>query len=585
MKILRYINFIILIIIVSPAFSNTNSTHYENDLSFSLPTILSEEDKKIYKRILNYQKDGRWTQAGKLKKNLSNNILSGYLEYDKLMHPNKYKASYEELAHWFETYTDYPPVLRKRVYSLLLKRLPKEISKNNFQKPKFGKYLRGYGEDRRKQITYNIKKPIKIELKKKINNYMMKSDHISLTKYLKKNNLSNEYAYKLIGENIDKVFYKGGLLNSLELYDFYKNTLNVKNAGFLFKAGVNSYKIKDYKKSKNYFSSCTKHVSSIDVWMKSACLYWSSMLENNTTKKKNILLQASKFPRTIYGQLAREKLNLPEPFVWNENNNNKNIKTLVNFQNNIAFRRVLALSEIQLYNKADLEIRNIYSLINKSDLKNLFFLSEKLNLAAALMRLGSKFSKSDSNLYIRGLYPTPEWDLKDALVIDKALLFALIRRESAFNFRAKSSKGARGLMQLMPRTASKLEKDHRLRYANKDNLYYIDLNLKIGQNFLKDLIYNTNTKSSILDTLIAYNAGLSRLKSWKKDIKEEDPIVFIESIPIKETRWFVKYILTDLWIYRDKLGQEKPSRSLLANKKKPLYKSLDYNYIQDAKKR
>ena len=111
------------------------------------------------------------------------------------------------------------------------------------------------------------------------------------------------------------------------------------------------------------------------------------------------------------------------------------------------------------------------------------------------------------------------------------------------------------------------------------------MNLKIGQNFLKNLIYNTNTKSSIVDTLIAYNAGLSRLKSWKKDIKEEDPIVFIESIPIKETRWFVKYILTDLWIYRDKLGQEKPSRSLLANKKKPLYKSLDYNYIQDAKKR
>ena len=140
-------------------------------------------------------------------------------------------------------------------------------------------------------------------------------------------------------------------------------------------------------------------------------------------------------------------------------------------------------------------------------------------------------------------------------------------------------------MQLMPRTASKLEKDHRLRYSNKDNLYSIDLNLKIGQNFLKDLIYNTNTKSSILDTLIAYNAGLSRLKSWKKNIKEEDPIVFIESIPIKETRWFVKYILTDLWIYRDKLGQEKPSRSLLANKKKPLYKSLDYNYIQDAKAR
>ena len=48
-----------------------------------------------------------------------------------------------------------------------------------------------------------------------------------------------------------------------------------------------------------------------------------------------------------------------------------------------------------------------------------------------------------------------------------------------------------------------------------------------------------------------------------------EPIVFIESIPIKETRWFVKYILTDLWIYRDKLQQAKPSRALLAKGKWP----------------
>jgi len=585
MKLIHSINIILFILIAKSAFSNTNSTHYENDLSFSIPTILSVEDRKIYKRILDYQKDGRWTEASKLQKSLNNNILSGYLEYDKLMHPNKYKASFEELAHWFETYTDYPPVLRRRVYSLLLKRLPREISKSNFQKPKFGNYLRGYGEDRRKQITYNIKKPIKIKLKKKIDNYMMKSSHVSLTEHLKRNGLSNKYTYKLIGNNIDKIFHKGDLLNSLELYDFYKKELNINNPNFLFKAGINSYKVKDYSKSKNYFRSCIKNTTNIDVWMKSSCLYWYSMLEKNAIKKKNILRKAASFPRTIYGQLALEKLNIPEPFIWTEKNNDNNIKALFNLHDNEAFRRVIALSEIQLYNKADLEIRNIYSLINKNDLKNLFFLSEKLNLAAVLMRLGSKFSKSDSNLYIRGLYPTPDWDLKNALVVDKALLFALIRRESAFNFRAKSSKGARGLMQLMPRTASKLEKDHRLRYSNKDNLYSIDLNLKIGQNFLKDLIYNTNTKSSILDTLIAYNAGLSRLKSWKKNIKEEDPIVFIESIPIKETRWFVKYILTDLWIYRDKLGQEKPSRSLLANKKKPLYKSLDYNYIQDAKNR
>ena len=585
MKIFYIVKIIFCLLLAPYAFSNTNKSFYEKDKPLIIPTVLSMKDKKIYKDILALQKKGKWIESEKLQKSLSNNILLGYLQYDKLMHPNKYRASYQELAVWFETYKNYPPVLRRRVYSLLLKRLPKEISKNNYQKPKFGNYLRGYGEDSKQKLNYNIKKPIKVKLKKKISNLMMQSKHVSLTEYLSVNNHYDGYAYKIIGNNIDKIFYKGQLIDSLRLYDFYINTLKIKNPIFLFKAGVNAYKVKDFKKSKNYFNRCIKYSSELDAWTKSSCLYWYSMLEENLNKRKTTLKEAASYPRTIYGQLAIEKLNLPDPFKWKDEKNNKASKTLVNLYNNKVFSRVLALSEMQLYNKADLEIRNLYSLISKGDLKNLFFLSEQLNLAAVLIRLGSKFSKSDGNLYIRGLYPTPDWDLKEALVVDKALLFALIRRESAFNFRAKSSKGARGLMQLMPRTASKLEKDHRLRYADKDNLYSMDLNLKIGQNFLKDLILSTSTKSSILDTLIAYNAGLSRLKSWKKNIKEDDPIVFIESIPIKETRWFVKYILTDLWIYRDKLGQDKPSRSLLANKKIPLYKSLDYNYIQDAKNR
>ena len=106
-------------------------------------------------------------------------------------------------------------------------------------------------------------------------------------------------------------------------------------------------------------------------------------------------------------------------------------------------------------------------------------------------------------------------------------------------------------MQIMPRTASKINNDYRLRYSKAYTLYSLQLNIEIGQKLLNRLMNSPNAKNSILDTLIAYNAGTTRLKKWKQNIYNVEPIVFIESIPIKETRWFVKYILTDLWIYRE----------------------------------
>ena len=111
----------------------------------------------------------------------------------------------------------------------------------------------------------------------------------------------------------------------------------------------------------------------------------------------------------------------------------------------------------------------------------------------------------------------------------------------------------------------------------------MQLNIEIGQKFLNRLMNNPNAKNSILDTLIAYNAGITRLKVEAKYL-QCGAYCFYRKYTYKETRWFVKYILTDLWIYRDKLQQAKPSRSLLAKGKWPkYYKNLDYKVIHDAK--
>ena len=139
---------IIYILFASLIAFNSNSNEIEKSQnSYFLNKVLSESDLKIYKNVILYQKKYQWEKADRALSKVKNPILVGHFQYEKLMHPNKYKASYKELSNWFKINTDYPPVLRKRIYYLLIKRLPDKNKKNLYQKPLFENYLRGYGED------------------------------------------------------------------------------------------------------------------------------------------------------------------------------------------------------------------------------------------------------------------------------------------------------------------------------------------------------------------------------------------------------------------------------------------------------
>ncbi|PPR24655.1 MAG: Soluble lytic murein transglycosylase [Alphaproteobacteria bacterium MarineAlpha9_Bin4] len=595
MKICNYIILFFLILIKSNSvFANKLAKLENNNLNFIIPNILTELDKKLYLEINELMINGKWEEAKKKTKLLKNKVLLGYIDYDKLMHPNKYRSSYNELFDWLETYNDYPVVMQRRVYNLMRKRTEQNKQKSSIKKPVYGRYLRGYGENNKRYANEIVKKKRnnKIYINDNISNLIISQEFKKLLKYYNFQDKSKIEIIYYLQKDAEKNFHAGFLTKSFKTYKFLINEIKIENPKIIFKAGINAFRLKNYNASAKLFEKCNflikKSANEYSPKLKSACLYWQAKISSKQEIKNSLYLQASKFNRTMYGQLAIEKLNKKDGFVWDRQSkkrlkNNKKIS----ITNLTSFHRLIALSELKFYDKADLEMRNLYSKIerNKSNSKLLLHLSEYLDLAAVQIRLGESFFNKDYSLFMRGMYPTPEWSLEEGFIFDKAFIYAIIRRESAFNFRAKSSKGARGLMQLMPRTASKIQKDHRLRYGNKHKLYSLNLNLELGQKLLKELLKNPTTKNSILNTLIAYNAGITRVKKWNKNIRESDPLAFVESIPIKETRMFVKYILTDLWIYRDKLGQNKITRSMLANDKWPILSYQDFNFARDAKLR
>ena len=123
------------------------------------------------------------------------------------------------------------------------------------------------------------------------------------------------------------------------------------------------------------------------------------------------------------------------------------------------------------------------------------------------------------------------------------LLFALIRQESLFNPRAISYVGAQGLTQLMPATAAEVA--GRLR-IDKADPFDPEVNLRLGAWYLKHLIERTESYS---DAVAAYNAGINRVRRWRRSFGGLPDDLFFEALPYEETRNYTKRLLVSSHYY------------------------------------
>ncbi len=150
-----------------------------------------------------------------------------------------------------------------------------------------------------------------------------------------------------------------------------------------------------------------------------------------------------------------------------------------------------------------------------------------------------------------------------------ALLLALIRQESNFNTKAISRVGARGLMQLMPRTArqvaARLEEPFSLASLT-DNP---STNVRFGTAYFAGLL--EAFQGSYVLAIAGYNAGPHRARTWRsrngdpQRMTTEDVIDWIERIPFRETRNYVQRVLEGTQVYRHRLGQATAAGSLNAD--------------------
>lgn len=201
-----------------------------------------------------------------------------------------------------------------------------------------------------------------------------------------------------------------------------------------------------------------------------------------------------------------------------------NDENLIQSFGSIEFKRFLVHQLVQLYNHKKQYLLT-FKLVYRSIEDNIYDLTNKSLKFLFPLEYMSKIQAIDPD-------------------VDPLLILSLIRQESAFNPKAKSRVGARGLMQLMPQTARRFKKRVKAYQLKKPKL-----NLKIGIKYFNKLLKRYD--GNLIYTLAAYNAGEGRVKRWRREVfKNPDPLLTIENIPFKETRNYVKYIYRNLYLYR-----------------------------------
>ena len=267
---------------------------------------------------------------------------------------------------------------------------------------------------------------------------------------------------------------------------------------------------------------------------------------------------------TFYGQLAAHQLGddapprpAPEPVP--------DAAELARFNQSELVRATRILLDLSYRDQGKIFLLNLVdNAATPTQFAMLAALAEaggRIDLAVAVAK---RAIDAGTPLMIRG-YPVTS--LPGGGTAEPSLLLAITRQESAFDRDAVSRAGARGLMQLMPGTASNVARKMGVPFSAERLTADGTYNVLLGRSYLETLIDDFGGSYAL--AIAAYNAGPGRVRQWLRDYGDPrgggiDMVDWIENIPIGETRNYVQRVLETLQIYRGQIGR-KPAFSLASD--------------------
>jgi soluble lytic murein transglycosylase len=536
-----------------------------------LPKALSDEERDRYRRIFQAQSSGQWAAADAEIAQLKDKTLMGYVGAQRLLSPSS-QSSYDQLAAWLQEYNDHPDA--PAIYKLAVIRRPKgasgDLTPASFvgfaqPSPAFAAARTVTGADAARAAG------LRARLQQ-----MADDGGFNAAFAL----LDDKATVDVLGA--PEVELWRGRIRTRALEADSQRSLQVPvdvsappDANWA--AGLSAFQSGNMAEAARRFELVADAPpDQVSSWTLAAGAFWAArtnLLAGNPQKFAPYLKRAALHGRTFHGLIAQKMLGMQiVPDLATPPLDRRRADMLINDR---AGRRALALFQLGAATAAQRELFGASLDADPKYIESILAVALKANLPSLSIQVGNAAWDQRDKIagYDAAMYPLPPWQPMQGFTLDRALVYAFMRQESAFNPKARSFVGAMGLMQLMPGTARIVTNKFAPETAGGDP-WDPSVNMSLGQAYIGSLLNDVD--DNLVRTVAAYNGGPGNVMRWDNTLNASaDPLFYIAMIPLNETRDFVHRVIANYWMYQLRLGQPTPSLDQIAAHEWPRYTQQD----------
>jgi soluble lytic murein transglycosylase-like protein len=535
------------------------------------PQILSPDDVALYRQIMAAERKGEAARAKTLLGKVSDKSLEGYAQGLRFLSASPKRVAVAPLVEWLQQYRDL--AVAERIYRLAVAHSTKKVRRHhktiivavvtNIPVPSgVGRRTGGY-ED----LELPEPAPSSDSARRAMPGILaaIKAGQPDQALAIMQQLAAPQSDLAVMAHRI-AASYRAESRNA----DAYKLAISVSDPDALravpqlmWDAGFAAYRLSDWVNAETWLEKLAETASAQNS-LRAQGAFWAArahMQSGDPQKVVTLLNFAAGKEPSFYGLIAERMLGIDTQTGFADailNQGDFHDLMMVT-----SARRAVALWQIG-------EQEFVGPELNRAFVDNTERLDPAMSaLARAIgvpnVELRAAEASAARGMMLTGLFPVPPYSPEGGYTIDNSLVLAFARIESRFQVQATSPVGARGLMQVMPATAAKLG------VTDPDTLYQPGAALAVGQRYIAQLLDRLD--GNLLELGGAYNAGPGAVDRWRvTKAGGNDALLFVESIPVAETRSYVKRLMLYHWLYRRRFGQDAKSLEETASGRWPIYR-------------